>query len=79
MPSKDGLQELSEVLMDFWLETMRSSKAEFAERIKASDLLARHFLPEGSVRVGHRKGPRRPSTTEVLRLAREMESGNGKD
>lgn len=69
-------EDLREILTDFWLGAVRDEKAEFQERIKASELLAKFILGEGTSPV-KRKGARRPTTEEVLRLAAQLEKGNG--
>ena len=75
---QEEVEDLKSILIAFWLETMQDRQAQYPERIKSSEMLAKYVLSEGQTSV-HRKGPRRPSTTEVLRIAREMENGNGKD
>ena len=71
-------EDLRAVLIGFWLETMQDKHAQYPERIKSSEMLAKYVLADGQTTVRHR-GPKRPATSEVLRIAREMENGNGKD
>lgn len=60
-------QELREILTDFWLGAVAGEEqgAEFPDRIKASELLAKFILGEGKTPV-KRRGPQRPPTRSVL-------------
>lgn len=71
------LAELREVLCDFWLGVVDDRGIEITERLKASELLAKHILLDGKTPV-KRRGSSRPSTAEILRLAAQLEGGNGK-
>lgn len=66
-------EDLRELLVRFWVELVRNSKAQYPERLKASEYLAKYVLPDGQA-VTRRKGAGRPPTTEILRLARELET-----
>ena len=68
-------QDLKEVLLEFWLTMMQSTDAEFPERMKASELLANYILHEGRVSINKRKQNLRPPTTEIMRLAAQLEKG----
>ena len=71
--SPETKEDLRKVLMQFWLQTMEESKdAEYPERMKASELLAKYFLSEGRTAVT-RKPTTRPSTSEILQQARDLE------
>ena len=75
---QEEAEDLKEVLIAFWLEAMRDKRAQYPERIKSSEMLAKYVLSDCQTTI-RRRGPKRPATSEVLRLAREMENGNGKD
>ena len=67
-------EDLRELLIEFWLGTMQNADAEVAERIKASEFLAKFILHDGQTSVRSRRGPPRPPTAEVLRLVGALES-----
>ncbi len=64
-------QDLKELLTDFWIKMMEEGP-DPTDKIKCSELLAKFILGEGSAKV-KRRGLLRPSTTEVLQLARQIE------
>lgn len=68
----EGGQDLREVLTQFWLDVMETEAAEFEHRVKVSELLAKYILEAGPTPV-KKRGPRRPPTSEVLKMAEEME------
>lgn len=65
-------EDLRETLTSFWLEMVQGDGAEYPERLKASELLAKYILEAGKTPI-QRRGPRRPPTAEVLKLAERME------
>ena len=70
----ETLQDLREVLTRFWLDTVESPDTpDFSDRLKASELLAKHILGEGKPRVKSRE-PKRPATADILRLAAQIEA-----
>lgn len=68
----ETIQDLRELLTDFWLGAINDPTARFEHRVKASELLAKFILGEGPSPV-KRRGPKRPPTAEILRLAQEFE------
>ena len=70
-------EDLREILTVFWLEMIQGSTVDYPERLKASELLAKYILEAGKTPI-QRRGPRRPPTAEILKLAEQMEQeGNG--
>ena len=68
-------QELRQVLIDFWLGCMQSTDADFPERMRASELLAKYILGEGPTPI--KRQDRRSSMAEILRLTDEIEQAGG--
>jgi len=66
-------EDLREVLINFWLATVRGEHdAEFPEKLKASEYLAKFIL--GSGRTSVPKGPvGKPSTQDILRMVEMFE------
>lgn len=69
-------EDLKEVLTGFWLDAMRDADNTWPERIKSSELLAKYILGEGKTPL-KKRGPTRPNTAEILKLATALEAGNG--
>jgi len=65
-------EDLRGMLTEFWIDVMQSGVAEFAEKLKASELLAKHILGEGRTLV-KRRGVVRPATADILKLVKQME------
>lgn len=75
-PEEVESRELRDILLNFWLGVVESPEADFAEKVKCSELLAKFILGDGkSVR---RREVSRPSTSEVLRLVSELEGRGGR-
>lgn len=70
-------QDLKQILIDFWLSVIESVDAEYPDRMKASELLAKYILGEGKTAIKRRALAGRPSTAEILRIAAELEEANG--
>lgn len=68
-------EDLREILTSFWLEAMRDSDAEYPDRMKASELLAKYRLGDGRTLI--RKHDKGISPSEVLRLADQLERKGG--
>jgi len=72
----EEVQDLKEILTDFWLGIIRGEqKVESGEQLKASELLAKYILGDGKTSVRGRRG-HRPATSEVLKLADQLEIGD---
>lgn len=71
-PEDDVVREdLRDVLINFWLATVRGEHdAEFPEKLKASEYLAKFILGAGRTTVP--KATARPSTSEILRMVEQM-------
>lgn len=73
--SEETKDDLRQVLMKFWLYTMEESPdAEYPERMKASEFLAKYFLQEGRTSVT-RKSAVRPSTNDIMSQVNALERG----
>ena len=71
----ETLQDLREVLTKFWLDTVESPDTpDFSDRLKASELLAKHILGDGKGSRVKPREPKRPATADILRLAAALEA-----
>ena len=70
--------DLWRFLIDFWVETVEDKEADRASRMRSSEFLAKYILDAGKKTV-KRRGPQKPSTAEILRLASSLEKQHGKD
>lgn len=76
-PMEATQEDLREILIRFWLDTVGDTRAEFPEKIKASELLAKYILGSGKTSVS-RRSSHRPATAEVLLAAEKLEhEGDG--
>ena len=73
----DDERDLRDILTEFWIGVVNDGLVEIPDRLKASEMLAKFILGEGKTPVRQR-GPKRPPTTEILRLAQLMEVENAK-
>ena len=75
--SEEEREDLKDVLIKFWLQTVNGDfDAEYPERLKASEMLAKYILASGRATVP--KGQiGRPSTSELLKLAQMYEQEDG--
>jgi len=64
-------EDLRDVLTGFWLEALKDAP-DYGDKIKASEMLAKYILESGPTPI-KRRGPRRPPTADVLRLAAKLE------
>src|SRR6266850_3436285 len=67
-------EDLKQILTEFWLKTVNGDEqaAEFPDRMKASECLAKYILGEGKTTI-RRRSNSRPSTKDILQLASELE------
>ena len=71
-PDEETREDLRELLINFWVSTVRGDHdAEFPEKLKASEYLAKFILGGGRTTVP-KLTQGRPSTQEILRLAEEF-------
>lgn len=68
-------QDLRKILCDFWLGAMEAESAEFSEKIKASELLAKYILGDGQGISKRKKGQNKPSTSDILKIVAALEKG----
>ena len=68
----ESFEDLREILTEFWLEAMQKPQAEFCDRIKASELLAKYILDGGSTPIKGR-GSKRLPTADILRHVEALE------
>lgn len=71
--SQPDSDDLREVLTQFWLDSLTTAP-DYGDRIKASEMLAKYILESGPTPI-KRRGPRKPPTSDVLRLAAALEAG----
>lgn len=71
-PEVDDTIDLRSKLIEFWLGVI-DSDAEYPERMKASELLAKYILDLGKTPVKGRKTSNRPPTADVLKFAEALE------
>lgn len=77
MSEKDeNLIDVREHLTDFWLAVMDDKEVDISDRVKVSECLAKYILGEGKPKV-RKKGPVKPSTSEIMKLAKALEQANG--
>ena len=71
--------DVREVLITFWLSALYNQNAEFGDRVKASELLAKYILGSPSGSRVPKKQTTKPSTADILKLATQIENNqNGK-
>lgn len=76
-PKDATVAELREILTDFWLSVIENPSVEVTDKLKSSELLAKHILQDGKTAV-KRRGPVKPSTADILKIVTQLENGNGK-
>lgn len=75
---KEETIEIRQLLTDFWVDTIQGQNpaVEFPDRIKASELLAKHILGEGKTKV--RRGVPKPPTRSILEEIEKLEKQTSK-
>ena len=71
-PKDDSTIDIREHLTDFWLAVMGDAGVDISDRVKVLECLAKYILGDGKPKV-KRKGPVKPSTSEIMRLAAGLE------
>lgn len=70
--------DLREHLTAFWLHMMDDATGDPQDRMKASELLAKHVLGEGQRKVKASKPGVHPTTAEIMRIADTLDSDGGR-
>ena len=75
--SDESSESLRELLIDFWIGTIEDVEAQYPEKMKASEYLAKYILDAGPSAINRKKKElMRPPTSEVLRLTEYLENAH---